>query len=158
MKNIRKEGHSVTYANGSQTAGVPKTTSRCGDRSHYFSDIHVDPTLVEPALGQILDDAAKYSPAGSTIEVSASEHDDAVVTAVRDQGAGLMDEEQSRMWERYFRGSRHLAAVTGSGLGTWIALAFISADNGTIEVTSAGPGLGTTVSISWRLPALLRPT
>jgi two-component system, OmpR family, sensor histidine kinase KdpD len=113
--------------------------------------VNVDPTLLEQALGQILDNAAKYSPAGSTIEVSASEHDDAVVIAVRDQGVGLTDEEQSRMLERYFRGSRHVSAVTGSGLGSWIAHAFISANDGTIEATSAGPDQGTTVSI--RLPA-----
>jgi two-component system sensor histidine kinase KdpD len=109
--------------------------------------VNVDPTLVEQALGQILDNAAKYSPAGSTIEVSASESDDAVVIAVRDHGIGLTGEEQSRMWERYFRGSRNLPAVTGSGLGAWIAHAFISANDGTMEATSAGPDQGTTVSI-----------
>jgi two-component system sensor histidine kinase KdpD len=110
--------------------------------------INIDPVLVEQAVGQILDNAAKYAPPGSTITVSAVERDGRVVIAVRDQGVGLTSDEQSRMWERFFRGSRHLSAVTGSGLGLWIAHAFIRANEGTIEATSAGPGLGTTVSIS----------
>jgi two-component system, OmpR family, sensor histidine kinase KdpD len=110
--------------------------------------INIDPVLIVQALGQILDNAAKYAPAGSTITVSAFERDGQVVIAVRDQGVGLTADEQSRMWERFFRGSRHLSAVTGSGLGLWIAHAFVTANEGRIEAVSAGPGLGTTVSIS----------
>jgi two-component system, OmpR family, sensor histidine kinase KdpD len=51
------------------------------------------------------------------------------------------------MCERFFRGTRHAAAVSGSGLGLWIASAFVSANGGRIEASSGGPGRGATVSI-----------
>ena len=71
--------------------------------------------------------------------------------SVSDQGCGLTQPEHSRMWERFARGERHIAITSGSGLGLWIANAFIAANSGTMSATSAGAGLGTTVTIA--LPA-----
>jgi signal transduction histidine kinase len=52
--------------------------------------------------------------------------------------------------QRFYRGERHASTTTGSGLGLWIAQAFIVACGGKIEVASEGAGRGTKVSI--RLP------
>jgi two-component system sensor histidine kinase KdpD len=109
--------------------------------------IYVDAVLVEQAFVQIVDNAAKYSAPGSPITVSARRNGSHVVLAVRDEGAGLTPEESAQIYERFFRGPRHLATISGSGLGLWIAQAFVSANGGKIEAESAGIGSGTTVAI-----------
>jgi two-component system, OmpR family, sensor histidine kinase KdpD len=113
--------------------------------------VNVDPMLIEQALGQILDNAAKYSPPGSTIEIRACAEREQAVLSVRDEGAGLTPQEQAQIWERFFRGERHKSKITGSGLGLWIARAFVAANGGRIDAASEGPNRGTTISIS--LPA-----
>ena len=70
-----------------------------------------------------------------------------MVLSVSDEGAGLTAAEQSKMWDRFVRGERHAATTSGSGLGLWIASAFIAANGGKMSAVSAGPGLGTTVAI-----------
>jgi two-component system sensor histidine kinase KdpD len=51
------------------------------------------------------------------------------------------------MWERFVRGERHATTTNGSGLGLWIASAFIAANGGKMSAVSDGPDLGTTLSI-----------
>ena len=55
--------------------------------------------------------------------------------------------------ERFFRGRRHIQTTPGSGLGFWIANAFVAANGGTIEATSLGEDKGTTVTIRLPIPA-----
>jgi two-component system, OmpR family, sensor histidine kinase KdpD len=109
--------------------------------------VYVDPVLLEQALGQIIDNAAKYSRPGSTVTIAARPDGDAVVLSVKDEGVGLVGEERTRLWERFFRGERHAANVSGSGLGLWIAKAFVGANGGVIEAFSEGADRGTLVSI-----------
>jgi two-component system, OmpR family, sensor histidine kinase KdpD len=109
--------------------------------------IYVDPVLVEQAFGQIVDNAAKYSPPGSPITVAAKRNGRDLVLSVHDQGAGLTAQESAQLGERFFRGARHASTTSGSGLGLWIAKAFVSANGGKIEAASAGADRGTTVSI-----------
>ena len=109
--------------------------------------IYVDPVLVEQAFGQIVDNAAKYSPPGSPITVAAKRNGRDIVLSVRDRGVGLTTQENAQIGERFFRGARQAAATSGSGLGLWIAKAFVSANGGKLEAASAGAGQGTTVSI-----------
>ncbi|HML08760.1 MAG TPA: DUF4118 domain-containing protein [Xanthobacteraceae bacterium] len=111
--------------------------------------VHVDAVLVEQALGQLLENAAKYSPAGSEIKVTGRCERDQVVLAVKDQGSGLTAEEKGQVGRRAFRG-RQIAGASGSGLGLWIASTFIAANGGSLHAESAGPNLGTTISL--RLP------
>ncbi|MET3964702.1 DUF4118 domain-containing protein [Bradyrhizobium sp. MOS001] len=114
--------------------------------------LHVDSGLVEEACGQILENAAKYSPSGSTITVDVRCEPHRVHVVVSDQGVGITADEQQKLGQRSFRSARHQASVPGSGLGFWIASTFIQANEGMITVHSRGQGQGTTVSIS--LPAL----
>ena len=115
--------------------------------------IHVDSGLVEEACGQILENAAKYSPSGSTISVEVRSEPDHVVVQVSDQGVGLTPDEQQKLGHRSFRSARHQASVPGSGLGFWIATTFVHANGGTLSVQSRGAGQGTTVSIALPAPA-----
>jgi two-component system sensor histidine kinase KdpD len=109
--------------------------------------IYVDPVLVEQALVQIVDNAAKYSPPGSPIAIAAKRNGHDVVLAVHDQGSGLTAEETSQIGERFFRGPRLAATTSGSGLGLWIAKAFVTANGGKVQAESSGVDQGTTVSI-----------
>ena len=117
--------------------------------------VRVDPAQVRQALTQILDNAAKYSPDGAPIRVTARANEQTVVLSVHDSGTGLTEDEKRRVGERFFRGPRHAASSSGSGLGLWVANAFIGANGGSVEVASDGAGQGTTVSI--RLPVSPEP-
>jgi K+-sensing histidine kinase KdpD len=114
--------------------------------------VRVQSTLVENALAQLLDNAAKYSPAGSTIKLDGRTERDWVMLSVTDQGAGLTPDERQRVGQRSFRGARHAVAIPGSGLGLWIANTFVTANGGRLYAESGGTGLGTAVRIS--LPAV----
>jgi K+-sensing histidine kinase KdpD len=120
--------------------------------------VRVDAVLVEQALGQLLENAAKYSPVGSEIKISSRCEQDQVVFSVKDQGSGLTVGEKEQLGKRSFRGHRHsvAAASPGSGLGLWIASTFIAANGGSVHAESAGPNLGTTISL--RLPATVPDT
>jgi two-component system sensor histidine kinase KdpD len=109
--------------------------------------IYVDPVLVQQALIQIFDNGVKYSAPASQIAVRAHTTDDHMFISVTDQGAGLTTAEKTKIWERFARGERHAATTSGSGLGLWIANAFIAANGGKVSAVSAGPALGTTISI-----------
>ena len=113
--------------------------------------INVDSALVEEAYGQILENAAKYSPPGSTILINTRAEQGRVVVSITDQGVGITPDERQQLGLRSFRSRRHDATIPGSGLGFWIASTFVKANDGTIDIVSRGQGQGTTVSIA--LPA-----
>jgi K+-sensing histidine kinase KdpD len=113
--------------------------------------IHIDSSLLEEACGQLLENAAKYSPSGSTISVNLTTEGGQVTLSISDQGVGITADEQQHLGRRSFRSARHQASIPGSGLGFWIASTFVQANGGTIAVVSQGRGQGTTVAIS--LPA-----
>lgn len=117
--------------------------------------VHVDTVLVEQALGQLLENAAKYSPAGTEIKVSSRCGVGYLEMSVTDHGSGLTVEEKSALGKRCFRGERH-ATASGSGLGLWIASTFITANRGTLFAESQGPNRGTTMSV--RLPTISEDT
>jgi two-component system, OmpR family, sensor histidine kinase KdpD len=112
--------------------------------------------LVEQALGQLLENAAKYSPLGSEIRINSRCEDGCVILSVQDQGVGLTAEEKSQLGRRSFRGRGHAVGTGGSGLGLWIASTFIAANGGSLHAESRGPNLGTTMSL--RLPTVSADT
>jgi len=109
--------------------------------------IYVDAVLVEQAFVQMVDNAAKYSPMGAPITLAAKRNGHDVVLSVRDAGVGLTPEENEHLGERFFRSPRSAPTTSGSGLGLWIAKAFVTANGGTIAAESPGVDRGTTVSI-----------
>ncbi len=115
--------------------------------------VHVDSALVEQALGQLLENAAKYSPSSSEIKIVSRCEQNCVVLSVQDQGGGLTADELGQLGRRSFRGQSHAAAPSGSGLGLWIASTFIAANGGTLHAESPGPDRGATLSL--RLPTVL---
>jgi K+-sensing histidine kinase KdpD len=119
--------------------------------------IETDSVLVEHALVQILDNAAKYSPPGTPIKLSAVVDDATLHITVTDSGEGLSESEMPRIWERFFRGVDKAARTAGSGLGLWIANAFVRANGGTLRADSAGAGQGTAVTITLPIPRRTQP-
>lgn len=115
--------------------------------------VYVDQVMVEQSLGQLLDNAAKYSPEDAPIRVTARAADGAVVVSVIDRGAGLSPEELPRLGERFFRGTRTAATTTGSGFGIWIAKAFLHASGASLTATSDGADKGATFNIRLPIPA-----
>ena len=105
--------------------------------------------LVENAVAQLLENAAKYSPAGSEIRIQAQPDPDWVVLTILDQGSGLTTDEAANAGRRPFRSARHLA-IRGSGLGLWLANTFIAANGGKLEAESSGLNQGTTFRVYLR--------
>jgi two-component system sensor histidine kinase KdpD len=134
-------------------SAVERCRRRFGERPIAFNLprdlplIHVDPVLVQQALVQIFDNAVKYSPPGSPIAIAGRARDGRMILSVGDQGAGLTSGDQDKMWERFMRGDRHASTTSGSGLGLWIASAFVAANGGKMSAVSDGPGLGATLTI-----------
>jgi K+-sensing histidine kinase KdpD len=110
--------------------------------------VNVDSGLIEEACGQLLENAAKYSPSGSTISINARVEQGRAILSISDQGVGITQDERRQLGRRSFRSQRHQATIPGSGLGFWIASTFVRANGGTIEIFSHGQGQGTTASIS----------
>jgi two-component system, OmpR family, sensor histidine kinase KdpD len=116
--------------------------------------LRIDSVLMERALGQILDNAAKYSPPESVITIRGQHDDGHFSIAVTDQGAGLDADDRALLGQKFFRGNRLSQVTAGLGLGFWIAGAFVAANNGTVEAFSEGVNKGMTVTI--RLPLSMK--
>jgi two-component system, OmpR family, sensor histidine kinase KdpD len=131
-------------------AGLGRGLSRhrlCVQLPDALGLVQIDPVLIEQALRFVLDNAAKYSPAGSTISIDAQSYPGEIRIAVRDEGVGLSERDRKEMFERFYRGARTRDTTPGSGLGLWIARAFVVACNGRLEAVSGGASQGTTVTI-----------
>ncbi len=111
--------------------------------------VYVDAVMVGQALAQVLDNALKYSPDNSKIDIAVRVRDGGVAFSVSDRGPGLTEEERGRMWDRFYRGERHSGSTTGSGLGLWIAQSFVVANGGRLEAVSEGENRGATISIEF---------
>jgi two-component system sensor histidine kinase KdpD len=116
--------------------------------------LHVDSVLMERALGQILDNAAKYSPGASLITLNGRRESDNFVLTVSDEGAGLDPNDRSLLGQKFFRGKRSAQSTSGLGLGFWIANAFVAANQGSVEASSEGADRGMVVKI--RLPLSMK--
>ena len=102
--------------------------------------VEFDALLIERVLCNLLENAAKYSPAGSQIEVRAKIAGDFVEVKVQDQGPGLPPGSEEQLFEKFVRG-RSEDAITGVGLGLAICRAIVTAHGGTIKAENvAGQG------------------
>ena len=109
--------------------------------------VFVDEVLIGQVLWNLLENAAKYTPPGSPLEIAAFEEDGAVILEVRDRGPGIPPGEEERIFEKFYRGKSE--KVRGAGLGLPICRAIVQAHHGTIRAL-AREGGGTIFRI--RLP------
>jgi len=95
-----------------------------------------DLNLIMNVLQQLLENAAKYSPSGSPIRISAERSGDEVSVSVADRGAGIDELEQALIFDKFYRGKGSRGSVQGTGMGLAIAKAVLDAHGGSIRVTS----------------------
>ncbi|MEV6597188.1 ATP-binding protein [Actinoplanes sp. NPDC051346] len=109
-----------------------------------------DAVRLRQVIQDLLDNAVKYSPAGSDVHISLKTDGPMVELCVSDEGIGTPSEERERVFDRFYRGSnvRH-HGTTGSGLGLSRARTIINLHGGTIALLDNEP-TGTTVCV--RLP------
>ena len=108
--------------------------------------ITADKERIEQVLNNLLSNADKYSPAGSPIEVRVERQQasDEVVVAVRDEGKGIEEEDQLRLFERFYRvRADTLGPIDGLGLGLYISHNIVKQHEGRMWVVSK-PGRGST--------------
>jgi two-component system sensor histidine kinase KdpD len=96
----------------------------------------MDLTRITKVLAHLLENAAKYSPEGSPIFVSAELQRGKLVTSVADRGPGIDDLERMMVFDKFYRGQSQRYRVQGTGMGLAIAKAIVEAHGGMIEVTS----------------------
>lgn len=116
-----------------------------------------DPQRVGQALANLVGNAAKYSPAGSSvvIRVRAAATERQVVVAVTDRGLGIAPEELSSLFQPFRRTRAALeSGIEGSGLGLMICKEIAESHGGTVWAESAGPGLGSTFCLSLPVAAV----
>lgn len=110
--------------------------------------VRVDPNLTETVLCNLLENAAKYSAAGTPITVTAESENGAASISVADRGPGIDASEQTLIFERFYRGRSRETGTWGTGMGLAISRAIVEAHGGEIKVTSRlGEGSVFTVCI-----------
>jgi two-component system sensor histidine kinase KdpD len=117
------------------------------------ADVLADAELLRLALRQLLDNACKYSSAGSSIKVAIELQDKSVAVRVWNSGSLVPSSEHARIFERFYRGSeaRHLAP--GSGLGLYVARKIAQAHGGGLDLE---PGVSEGTSFCLTLPIAQR--
>lgn len=118
-----------------------------------------DRELMIQALKQLLDNALKYTPAGSVVTFSAMEANGLLSISVRDHGKGLTELEQGRVFNKFYRGRSDQYAVQGTGMGLAIAKEILQAHGGYISVESqVGQGSQFTIGLHAAMqPELVEP-
>ncbi len=98
--------------------------------------VPMDPELVRRVLRHLIENAVKYSPAKSPVEIKAELVDERLLVHIADQGMGIDQAEQPFIFDKFFRGSKQRDRVEGSGMGLAIAKAILTAHGGGIDVRS----------------------
>jgi two-component system sensor histidine kinase KdpD len=110
--------------------------------------IDVDAGLMEMVIRQLLDNTLKYTLPASPVSITARRVDDAVHISVRDSGPGIPEPEQSRVFEKFFRGRNTRSGVTGTGMGLAIARQIVRLHGGDIRLrSSVGQGAEFCISL-----------
>ena len=107
----------------------------------------IDPDLFQRAVCNLVVNALVHNPPDTTVTVSVSEDKEkGICLSVRDNGVGISETEQAKLFTRYYRGTNTKEKSEGSGLGLAIAKQIVVLHNGEISVKSE-PGAGTVFSI-----------
>ncbi len=140
--DIHRDWHSVEEIAGSTLNRLAKVLSEHPVKTSIPDSlplVRVDDVLIEQVFANLLENAAKYTPAGTEIEVAALAEGDTVAVEVRDNGPGFQDREVSRVFEKFYRGKTD--GARGVGLGLAISQAIVHAHGGKIEAANR-PGGG----------------
>jgi signal transduction histidine kinase len=109
--------------------------------------VRSDPSALRSVLQNLLENAVKYSPAGSPVELHVHVRGEQLEFAVTDHGRGIPPEEQEVIFERFRRRRPGESADEGVGLGLYIVRSLVRAQGGDIEIDSV-PGRGSTFRVT----------
>ncbi|MGE0614329.1 MAG: ATP-binding protein [Bacteriovoracia bacterium] len=116
--------------------------------------IKLDPTLISKVFSNLIDNAVKYSPPGSKVEISSQERDGHIEVQVKDHGIGLSREELENLFTKFYRAKNDTTTkIAGTGLGLYLTKYFVESHAGEVRVESQ-EGQGSTFII--RLPIDLK--
>lgn len=107
---------------------------RQGNPSHNINAVY-DKKWTAEALGNILDNAVKYSPLESTVEVTLEKYEFYVCISVRDEGIGISEEERAQIFSRFYR-SAEVQQEDGIGIGLYLAREIVQKEKGYMKVLS----------------------
>jgi two-component system phosphate regulon sensor histidine kinase PhoR len=111
----------------------------------------VNAALIEQAVVNLIDNAVKYSPEGTAVDIQAAMSGRTIVVSVKDEGCGIPEPHQARIFERFYRVDKGRSRqLGGTGLGLAIVKHIALVHNGSVGVDST-PGEGSTFSI--QIPA-----
>lgn len=97
------------------------------------------------AIGNIVDNAIKYSPANTQIKLSTTPYEQFLRIDIEDQGIGMSEDEHAKIYARFWR-SQNVSEKEGVGIGLYVTREIISTQNGYIKLTSQ-PGQGSIFSV-----------
>lgn len=115
-----------------------------------------DPDAFNHVLVNLITNANKFSPVGSTIHISAERKSDEIVVSVRDEGVGIAPDEIEKVFERFYQSERTNMSRKGTGIGLAIVRRFIEQQGGRIWVEST-LGEGSTFHFTLAVPDALPP-
>ena len=125
----------------------------------YERDVHwvnADPVRIEQIVLNLLTNAAKYTPTGGRVELSAFREGSELVITVRDNGLGIAPDRLPDIFKLFVQGERSMARSEGGlGIGLTIVRKLVELHDGRIEAHSDGPDRGSVFTL--RLPACARP-
>ena len=145
--------HSIGEVIGSALRRAEKILSRHKVALDIYRDlplVKIDEVLFEQAIFNLLDNAAKYSARGSTIQVNGRRDGDSVVLEIVDEGVGIPASDVERIFDKFYRVQKGDQVRPGTGLGLAIARGFIGAMQGTITASNRTDRSGAVLTI--RLP------
>jgi PAS domain S-box-containing protein len=118
--------------------------------------VHGDEVRLAQVLGNLLSNAAKFTPAGGRVTLALRPHEGRAVVLVRDTGPGIPPEVMSRVFEPFIQGKQTLARSEGGlGLGLALVKGLVALHGGEVAAFSPGPGDGTEFVVT--LPLFERP-
>lgn len=99
--------------------------------------IEIDTALIHEVIANLIENAIKYTPNGGLVEVLSIEKNDQVYISVRDNGGGIPFEEQTQIWEKFYRGKKFNLSTRGTGLGLYLVKYFIELHGGKVFLKSS---------------------
>jgi signal transduction histidine kinase len=114
-------------------------------KSTFDKSLHSDVRLLRQICANLISNAIKYSPLGSTVNVTLHDHEGKLALVVKDQGIGIPLADQARLFESFERGS-NVGKIVGTGLGLAVVKRAVDVHLGTIHVESQ-VGAGTTFTV-----------
>lgn len=106
------------------------------DIHEHVPMLELDPALMERVLFNLLDNAAKYTPKGTTVTLSAYRTGDFIYIRIADEGSGLREDQLDHLFERFHRIETGQSKPPGTGLGLAICRGFLHAMGGSIYVSN----------------------